>query len=129
VQVADSGAVYRKYKASVEISSGGRVYTEDSGSVLYCRGNPEPRALNQRSVVYRKTWCSTTKKSGIPGIVYEKIKINSIFPSKEYSNSNITCETLPTDGIRISAQVLAKPFLIIILLLGRRGGITKFSLC
>jgi hypothetical protein len=32
VQVADSGAVYRKYKASVEISSGGRVYTEDSGS-------------------------------------------------------------------------------------------------
>jgi hypothetical protein len=26
--------VYRKCKASVEISSGGRVYTEDSGTVL-----------------------------------------------------------------------------------------------
>jgi hypothetical protein len=25
------GAVYRKYKASVEMSAGGRVYTEDSG--------------------------------------------------------------------------------------------------
>jgi hypothetical protein len=34
VQVADSGAVYRKYKASVEISSGGRVYTEDSGTAV-----------------------------------------------------------------------------------------------
>jgi hypothetical protein len=58
-----------------------------------------------------------------------EIKKIVLFPSKQYSNSNITCETLPTDGIRISAQVLAKPFLINILLLGRRGGITKFSLC
>jgi hypothetical protein len=26
--------VYRKYKASAEMSAGGRVYTEDSGTVL-----------------------------------------------------------------------------------------------
>jgi hypothetical protein len=30
----NSGAVYRKYKASVEMSAGGRVYTEDSGPDL-----------------------------------------------------------------------------------------------
>jgi hypothetical protein len=28
----NSGAVFKRYKASVEISSGGRVYTKDSGS-------------------------------------------------------------------------------------------------
>jgi hypothetical protein len=38
VQVADSGAVYRKYKASVEISSGGRDYTEDSGIGCFPNG-------------------------------------------------------------------------------------------
>jgi hypothetical protein len=27
----NSGAVYRKYKASAEMSAGGRVYTKDSG--------------------------------------------------------------------------------------------------
>jgi hypothetical protein len=32
MQLLNSGAVFKKYKASVEISSGGTVYTKDSGS-------------------------------------------------------------------------------------------------
>jgi hypothetical protein len=48
VHVADSGAVYRKYKASVEISSGGRVYTEDSGiGILMISGRPYSQSWAQ----------------------------------------------------------------------------------